>query len=162
MAICVVDAQPKEVSSREGMARTQRTSPYSIFWALEGVTDYEITRAILKEYLAAGAAEWPEQLFQALGEQVEANCCAMHACMLGAHPPLIYWAPGTLAVIQAVRGWRAAKLPAYFTIDAGPHVALLCLQRDLRRVAQRAAKIPGVVRVIPSAAGGAARIIEKA
>jgi diphosphomevalonate decarboxylase len=162
MAVCIVDAAQKEVSSREGMARTQKTSPFSLFWGLGGVTDYEITRTLLKNYLAAGAVEWPVQPLQALGEVMEDNCCAMHACMLAAHPPLIYWAPGTLAVIQAVRKWRASKLQVFFTIDAGPHVALLCRACDLRRVAQRAAQIPGVMQVIPSLPGGSARIIEKA
>jgi diphosphomevalonate decarboxylase len=162
MAICVVDAQGKEVSSREGMAHSQRTSPYTMLWGVIGEMDYLRTRVILKECLAPGSAGWVAGGFQALGTLVEGNCCAMHACMLAARPPLLYWAPGTIAVMQAVRKWRAAKLPVYFTIDAGPHVALLCLARDLRRVAARAAEIPDVVNVIASQVGGPARIIEKA
>lgn len=151
MVLAIVDAPAKQVSSREGMRLSQDTSPYYRKWVLTDRFHYrQIYRAIQRwDLTAAGGA-------------VEANALAMHACMLATSPPLLYWAPGTLALLQAVRHWRKSGLEVYATIDAGPHVALLCALADLQRVAARARRVAGVVQALPSMPGGAAAIIDTA
>jgi diphosphomevalonate decarboxylase len=160
MVLCVVDAPHKSISSRAGMQLSQETSPFYQSWVRQGRLDYRELAYVLHERLGPGKPALPQHALGELGAIVEHNCLAMHACMLATRPPLSYWAPGTLAVMQAARDWRLAKLPVYFTIDAGPHVALLCRTRDLARVAALAADVPGVADAIPSRPGGPARIIE--
>ena len=49
----------------------------------------------------------------------------MHAVMITSSPPLLYWLPATLAILQAVPNWRKSGLPVCYTIDAGPNVHVL-------------------------------------
>ena len=64
----------------------------------------------------------------------------MHASAMAADPAIIYWNPATLAAIARVRALRARGTPAFFTIDAGPHVKALCARRRRRRGRRGAAR----------------------
>jgi len=85
----------------------------------------------------------------------------MHAVMMSSRPPLYYWTPETMAVIQAVQGWRADGVPVYFTIDAGPNVHLICEAANAAQVQARACTLPGVLDILASAPGGPARLVEE-
>ncbi len=96
--------------------------------------------------------------FEAFAAVTELDCNLMHAVMMTSEPPLFYWQPATLAVIQAVQAWRASGLPVCYTIDAGPNVHVLCPADESVRVHRLLAEIPGVEQVLISSAGGAARL----
>ncbi len=53
----------------------------------------------------------------------------MHASAIAAAPGVIYWLGATVEVMAAVRGLRASGTGAWSTIDAGPHVKVLCAPR---------------------------------
>lgn len=95
----------------------------------------------------------------ALGAVIEEDAIIMHAVMMSGHPPLYYWNPTTVTVIQAAQEWRLGGLPVYFTIDAGPNVHLICEAAQAERVAGLARLLPGVQDVLTSRPGGAARLI---
>jgi diphosphomevalonate decarboxylase len=95
----------------------------------------------------------------AMGPVIEEDAIIMHAVMMSSHPPLYYLSPATMALIQATQQWRAAGLSVYFTIDAGPNVHLICEAGQAQAVEQAARKIPGVIDVLSSKPGGAARLI---
>lgn len=95
----------------------------------------------------------------ALGEVIEEDAIIMHAVMMTGRPPLYYWNPTTVAVIQAVQEWRQAGLPVYFTIDAGPNVHLMCEAAHAPTVAGLARRIPGVLDILTSGPGGPARLV---
>jgi diphosphomevalonate decarboxylase len=66
-------------------------------------------------------------------------------------PSLLYWQPGTLAILHAVGRWREDDgLPVYFTIDAGPNVHLICEAAVAPQVESRLAKMDVVESVITS------------
>jgi diphosphomevalonate decarboxylase len=90
---------------------------------------------------------------------VELDSNLMHAVMITSTPQLIYWQPGTLAVMQAVQSWRKHGLAACFTIDAGPNVHVLCQGSDAEEVAEQLRKLPGVTQVLTATPGGAARLL---
>jgi len=90
-----------------------------------------------------------------LGPIIERDALAMHGVMMTGTPSLFYWQPETLAVIHAVRHWRAGGLPVYFTIDAGPNVHMICEAAHAAEVGARALALPGVERVIASGPGPA-------
>ncbi len=84
----------------------------------------------------------------------------MHAVMMTSRPPLFYWTPATMEIIQAAKRWRASGLPVYFTIDAGPNVHLICEARDAAEVEARARALPGVLDILVSGSGGPARLVQ--
>jgi diphosphomevalonate decarboxylase len=98
--------------------------------------------------------------FERLAPLVELEALAMHAVMLTSTPPLIYWAPVTVALIKAVRRWREQGLPVAFTVDAGPNVHCLCPLAESGQVEKRVGEISGVRQVIRATPGGPARVIE--
>jgi diphosphomevalonate decarboxylase len=88
-----------------------------------------------------------------LGEETEQEAIRMHAVAMTSQPGLWYWSPATVAVIQAVRDWREAGLAAYFTIDAGANVHVLCQGADAAAVEERLHAVPGVHDVIANRPG---------
>jgi diphosphomevalonate decarboxylase len=99
-----------------------------------------------------------ERDFEALAVLTELDCHLMHAVMMTSSPPLLYWQPATLSVMQAVRAWRGQGLPACYTIDAGPNVHVICERGVADRVSARLREIPGVSHVLVAPPGGPARL----
>jgi diphosphomevalonate decarboxylase len=98
--------------------------------------------------------------FERLAPLVELETLTMHAVMLTSTPALIYWAPVTLRLINAVRSWREGEgLPVAFTIDAGPNVHCLCPLEVAGQVEERLLAVPGVQQVIRAPPGGPARLV---
>ncbi len=99
--------------------------------------------------------------FIVFGEETEQEAIRMHAVAMTAQPSVLYWSPETVRILHAVRMWRAAGTPAYFTIDAGANVHVLCegvysddLEKQLRSV-------EGVRDVIANRPGPATRLIDE-
>ncbi|MEM9462070.1 MAG: diphosphomevalonate decarboxylase [Myxococcota bacterium] len=132
----------KPVGSTHGMERCRQTSPYYSAWVDTSEADLDAAEAALR------ARDLP-----ALGQVVEHSCFKMHACMMATQPPLLYWNGPTVSVVQEV--WRAREdgLPGYVTIDAGPHVKVLCEADHAEALRQRLAAVPGVLGVIVAAPG---------
>lgn len=127
---------PKAVSSTVGMEASRRTSPYFEAWTQQTADDFQDTALAIRA-----------RNFDALAELVEASCLRMHALMLATTPPLLYWQPGTLAAITALRALRGAGVPVCYTIDAGPQIKAICLPEAAERVAQALEDTPGVESV---------------
>ncbi|MER7701539.1 diphosphomevalonate decarboxylase [Kitasatospora sp. NPDC097605] len=142
--VAVTGTGPKRVPSREGMHRTRATSPFFDAWLTAGEADLAAVRKAVR------SRDLP-----ALGTAAERNALRMHATALGADPPLLYWEPATVAVIREVWRLREDGVPAYFTIDAGPQVKVLCEPADRQRVERALGGVPGVSHVLRSRPGGA-------
>jgi diphosphomevalonate decarboxylase len=98
--------------------------------------------------------------FDRLTEIVELDSNLMHAVMLTSTPPLIYWQPATVAVMQAVQKWRKEGLAACYTIDAGPNVHVLCPMQHQDELVSRLKHIDGVSEVLIAHPGGPARLVD--
>jgi diphosphomevalonate decarboxylase len=97
--------------------------------------------------------------FERFASVVEADCHLMHAVMMTSKPALHYWLPSSLAVMDAVRGWRQQGSEVCYTLDAGPNVHVLSTAEQAASLAKRVAELPGVLRVLQSGVGGAARLL---
>jgi diphosphomevalonate decarboxylase len=146
MLVAVLAPGPKETSSTDGMVHTQRTSPYFPVWTECAPVDVEEARAAVRARDLEG-----------LGRIMERSSMRMHASMLAADPPLCYWRAGTLAAVQAVRDLRAAGVSAWYTMDAGPNVKVLCATPDAERVRDALKQVCERVEVLEP--GGPARIV---
>src|SRR5258705_6502962 len=148
--VAVTSERAKAVGSSEGMRRTAATSPFYQAWIESGPEDFRAARHAIEA-----------RDLTALGRVAERNCMRMHATALAADPPLLYWEPATLAVIRRVWDLRASGTEAYFSIDAGPQVKVLCEPRVADAVKAALVAVPGVLRVLVSRPGDAARTIDR-
>ncbi len=97
--------------------------------------------------------------FEALAAVAELDSNLMHAVMQTSTPPLLYWEPATIAILQAVPAWRKSGIPVFYTIDAGPNVHVLCPEAHKGTVAALLQEVPGVQEVLTAHPGGPARLI---
>jgi diphosphomevalonate decarboxylase len=135
LIVALTEPGAKKVGSTEGMERSRRTSPYYQAWLSHAPTwSRAIKRAIKIRDL------------DMLGAAMEHSTLAFHCCAMTADPPILYWAPATLAALATVRGLRERGVSAWATMDAGPHVKSLCHVSDAARVRQALDRTPGVTR----------------
>jgi diphosphomevalonate decarboxylase len=123
IGILTLSRQQKAVSSGEGMRRTAGTSVLYRAWP------DEVSRALPVIRTAVLQKE-----FYTLGAAAEQNALAMHATMLSAWPPILYWTEDTVKTLHQVHTLRAEGCPVYATMDAGPNVKLLFLQDQESRL----------------------------
>ena len=141
MVIAVIGGGvPKTHGSRDAMEHVAATSPLYDAWLELVPLDLEAAHTALEQ-----------GNLDALGELAEANALAMHATALASRPAVVYWRPETLALLAEVRALRARGVGAWATIDAGPHVKVLCDAGDAETVA--AAVRPLASDAMISAAG---------
>ncbi len=132
----------KPVGSTTGMERCRETSPYYPAWVDTSEADLDAAEAAL------AARDLP-----ALGRVVEHSCFKMHASMMATDPPLLYWNGTTVDVVQQVWRARAEGLIGYVTIDAGPHVKVVCEPAMASALRDRLAAVHGVRGVLVAAPG---------
>lgn len=141
--IVVVDTEPKEVSSRDGHRRAT-SSPYF----------EQRLRDVRGRRMRAALRAVEERDFAALGPVIEEEAIDMHLIAMSSSPPIFYWKPATLAVLDAVRRARGDGLAGWSTLDAGANVHVLCEPQTSDALASRLEAVDGVVEVIRDRTGG--------
>ncbi len=147
MMTTIVAESKKKVSSRAGMAQTVATCPYYDGWLRTVDEDLKIVREGIKA-----------RDFAVVGACAENNCLKMHATMMTTKPAIIYWRAPTMEIIQSVMLWRASGVECYFTIDAGPNVKVVCLEKDAKEINKRLLELEGVKKTITCMPGDGARL----
>lgn len=115
MVVVIVNGNEKKVSSREGMKNTILTSPFYNSWPKDAEKDLEEIKVAIRN-----------RDLEKIGYITENNALKMHATMLSANPPIIYFEPNSILVMQIVHELRKKGIEAFFTMDAGPNVKILC------------------------------------
>lgn len=151
VVIAIVATAEKTVSSSEGMRRSVDTSPFYAAWRGCAVDDLRAARQAIED-----------RDFSAFGELCEENALRMHATALAARPPVVYWTPGTLAVLRAVQALRQGGLEAYASMDAGANVHLLVQPESVDLLRAEISRLPEVSQVLVSGPGPGARLLGKA
>jgi diphosphomevalonate decarboxylase len=147
LVVVQTTAAKKPIGSTAGMERSRTTSPYYAAWVDTSEAD-----------LARGEAALAARDLAALGAIVEHSCFKMHACMIASDPAILYWNGATVEVVRKAWELRADGLPGFVTMDAGPHVKVLCLAEHADALAQRLGEVPGVVAVTICAPGPDAKV----
>jgi len=145
--LCIVSKEMKKVSTSVGMDGI-RTSPY---WKTR-------IRGIPEKIDAMKQAIY-ERNIHMFGNLLEEDTNSMHCIMMTQKPPLFYWNEATLRVMEAVFALRTQGIAAYYTMDAGPNVHVLCLGSDEKKVRERLQSVYGVLSVIGNNPTEGARII---
>src|SRR3989344_999282 len=150
MIITIVSTKAKKVKSRAGMSQTVATSPLYRGWLDSVERDLNDVRTAIKE-----------RNFSLLGATAEMNALKMHATMITTQPSIIYWQPASVAVMHEVHHLRDEGLEGYFTMDAGPQVKVLCLEKNAKQIEKHLAAIEGVEKTIICKVGDKAKIINE-
>ncbi|MCY3780951.1 MAG: diphosphomevalonate decarboxylase [Chloroflexi bacterium] len=149
--IAIVSRRHKRVGSSAG----HQTADSSVLQAarVESVTS---RLRSLKEAII-------ERDFAQFAEFVEQDSNLMHAVMMTSKPPLFYWQPLSLKVMEAVRHWRETDaLQVCYTLDAGPNVHCICLADDAPQVITRLRALLPEIEILQSRVGGGAAVIPTA
>lgn len=150
MVVAITSKKEKKVKSRAGMAQSVKTSPFYKAWTEVVPKHIEIVKRALAD-----------RDFKTLGETAELNALAMHAVAISTNPPIVYWNAGTIDIIHAVLNWRDEGLQCYSTIDGGPQVKILCLEKDAEEIANRVRQFENIEDVITTRPGQGARIVDE-
>lgn len=148
LAIVVVLAGggEKPVLTAEGMRRLDKNQFYPI----------RLSR--IKEKIEKIRKYLREKDFDRFGSLVESEALELHAMTLTSTPPIIYWQPRTIKAMKLVEEIRKNDFPAYFTIDSGPHVCIICEGKNLKKLLQRLEK-SRIKDVVVNKPSGGARLI---
>jgi diphosphomevalonate decarboxylase len=146
--IVLISSQHKTVSSSQGH-KLANTSPIQ----KARVKDASRRLKACRQALLA-------RDFGAFADVVEQDCVLMHSVMMTSSPPLYYWEPRTLEIIEAVREWRGEGLQVCFTIDAGPNVHVLCPESDSEAVKRKLTALANVRSLLKCTPGGPAWLLE--
>jgi diphosphomevalonate decarboxylase len=144
----IVEEQKKKVSSTKGHE-------------LAGKNPFLKARLELaKENLIKIKKAFKSKNFSLLGKVIESETLSLHSVMLTSQPALIYWQPTTLVVMHQVINWREEGLAeAYFTIDAGPNVHLICQAKEEKKVLAGLKKIRGIKKIVVNQPAQGAHLI---
>jgi len=145
--LAMLDSSHKPTGSTEGHALAG-TSPLQAARVVDAPRRLDLCRNAIRQ-----------RDFEALAEIVELDSNLMHAVMMTSSPPLFYWLPATLAVLQAVREARRGGLAVCATLDAGPNVHVISTGSDAPRARELLESVPGVDEVRLARAGGPARLV---
>ncbi len=97
--------------------------------------------------------------FDTFAEVVERDSNLMHAVMMTSRPPLFYWLPASLMIMEQVRVWRNEGLQVCYTLDAGPNVHCICIRKDAAKVSARLETLSDVLGILTAAPGSGTQIV---
>ncbi len=139
--IAIVDHGEKDVSSLDGH-RLAASSPH-----------FETRQRILPERLAVVRKAIEERDLKALGPRLEEEAIELHLIAMSSKPPIFYWKPGTVQVLDHLRAMRREGLDAWATMDAGANVHVICTREAEAPVVSALEGLSGVSRVLLDGVG---------
>lgn len=119
LGILTVSTAEKLIGSTAGMKQTTAASPLYRAWPGKVAEDLPRLRTAIEK-----------QDFEQMGETAESNALSMHATMIAARPPVLYWHPESVEWMHRIWDARGKGVPVYFTMDAGPNIKLLFLKES--------------------------------
>jgi diphosphomevalonate decarboxylase len=137
VVVAVTNRSVKKHASTEGMEHTRRTSPFYRNWIESTATDVDQACRIIGQ-----------QDFQALADLAEHSCLKMHAVMMASQPGLMYFNSATMAGLHRVRELRASGVAAFFSVDAGPQIKVVCLPDHVGPVVDALEDLAGIQDVM--------------
>lgn len=151
MIVTVLSLKEKKVSSRAGMKQTVKTSPLYPMWLNTIEDDLKTVEQALID-----------KNFQKMGSTVETNALKMHSTMHTTNPPIIYWEADSLLLMKKIISLREdSNIPCYFTMDAGPQVKILTLDKYVDEILENIQKKKRLEKYYICHTGKAAHTTEK-
>lgn len=148
MVVAVISNEKKSIGSTLGMNHTRDTSPYYDAWVKASPFVY----ARLREGVQ-------ERDFDKVACAMEHSTRMMHATMMTAEPPVLYFRGGTVELMHEIDARRRGGEPVAYTMDAGPNVKIFTLGSHVDAVKALIAQAASVKDVIVCRPGPAASLL---
>lgn len=149
LLVMAEDTSVKKVGSTEGMALAA-TSPYFKIAVEEAEKDIERLAGAMQK------GDW-----SAFGKVIEDECFRLHMLCMTTTPNILYWRGITVEVFQKLLKLRDEGVEAFFTVDAGPHVHVVCQGKDVEQVKESLGELSGIKTIIECGIGEGAKTIEE-
>lgn len=120
MIVCFVNEEKKPFSSSEAMKETVDESIYYDAWVKQSEKDIKEAKVHIMN-----------QDITSLGKLVQGNALRMHASLMAIDK--WYFEPDTIEIMNRIRDIQK-EIPVYFTMDAGPNVKLLTVEKHIDEV----------------------------
>jgi diphosphomevalonate decarboxylase len=143
------DTSAKKMGSTEGMAMAP-TSPYFHIAVTEAEKNIERLRSSMSK------GDWT-----AFGKVIEDECFRLHMLCMTTTPNILYWSGITVEVFQKLLKLRESGVGAFFTVDAGPHVHVVCQGKDAENVKSVLEELSGIKAIIECGIGDGAKVINE-
>jgi len=147
--IAILDTTEKSVSSRAGH-KLAETSPY-----------FKPRQQQLPERLTEVRSSLQSRDFARLAPLVEEEAIDLHLIAMSSRPPIFYWRPATLIVLELVRAMRQGGVEVCATMDAGANVHVICTPEAEMAVVEALDVLPEVEGVIRDGVGSGPRMIDE-
>lgn len=147
--IALVQDGPKEVSSLQGHLRAP-SSPH-----------FERRQELLPRRLERVRQAIRDRSLEALGPILEEDAIELHLIAMSSRPPIFYWKPPTLRVLERVRHLREEGVGAWVTMDAGANVHVICEPRNEGAVVEALSAVPGVSDLVRDRVGAGPRALDE-
>jgi diphosphomevalonate decarboxylase len=147
--VAIISKKEKTVPTTNGMASAE-TSPFF---------SNRLKRMPDKITLAKKLIQ--EKNFQEFGELIEAEALEMHAIALTSKPPLLYWIPETVKIMELVQNLRAEGIMCYFTINTGQNVHILVESNHLDELTKRLKQCSEVQEIFINKPSEGAHLIQE-
>ncbi|MBP9670432.1 diphosphomevalonate decarboxylase [Candidatus Woesebacteria bacterium] len=148
LLVMAEDTSVKKVGSTEGMALAT-TSPYFKIAVEEAEKDIESLSEAMKN------GDW-----RAFGKVIEDECFRLHMLCMTTSPNILYWRGVTVEVFQKLLKIREGGVEAFFTVDAGPHVHVVCKGSDVEQVEKSLSELSGIKTIIKCGIGDGTKITD--
>ncbi len=141
--VVVVQQSKKYISSTQAMQITVKTCKTYNEWVKNSERRVKpMIQAIANKDL------------QTLGELSQVDCIEMHETMRTSSPAINYWTEKTTKIIDLVNNMKNSGIQCYFTIDAGPNVKILTLEKYQDQILSEIKKIDDSLQIIVSRVAG--------
>jgi len=121
-----IEKKAKQISSRAAMKETKESSPFYRPWIDDS-----------KENMDKALVALETRNLDILGPLIRRSYLRMFSTMFSSYPPTIYWKPASLAVINLCEKLRAEGFNTWETMDAGPQIKILCLEKEVPSLMKR-------------------------
>jgi len=147
--VLVISDKEKPVSTLEGHDLA-RTSPY-----------FKTRLSEMPKRLTNIREAIKSKDLERLGLEIEREAVSLHMMAMTSVPQVWYWLGGTIEAVHQLFALRKQGLRAYWTMDAGPNVHIICEKDALSKLKQVFGKAPYVQQIFESKIGAGAKIIKQ-
>lgn len=145
--VVIINKEEKKVGSSEGHKKAF-TSPF-----------FKQRINLLKKRLQEIKKAFFQKDFSKFGSLIEEETISMHSVMMTQQPPLYYWSGKTIETIKKVIQLRLKGIEAYYTIDAGENIHLICQRKEMSKIHDYFIMQPEVTEIISNDPSTGAKLL---